>query len=62
MQAMYRCPIRFPYQIMFVLFRNYLTSVACEAGKANPSGAPAFTPVFKYGSCCSILSLLCSTV
>jgi len=28
-------------------------------GTAYPSGAPEFTPGFKWGSCCSIISFMC---
>ncbi len=30
------------------------------AGTAYPSGTPEFTPGFQWGSCCSIISFLCS--
>jgi hypothetical protein len=40
------CPTRFLYQMMFVSFNINTTGVTCEAGTANASGAPEFTPVF----------------
>ena len=42
----YRCPARFPYQMMLVTLKSNTTGVACGAGSANPSGASEFTRVF----------------
>ena len=36
----------FPYRMMFVSFNSSTTGVTSEAGTANPSGAPGFTPGF----------------
>ena len=46
--------------MMFVQFNSNTTGVTCWAGTANPSGAPEFTPSFKWDLSCSIFSLLCN--
>jgi len=35
------------------------TGATRGAGTAYPSGAPEFTPGFKWGACCSIFSFMC---
>jgi hypothetical protein len=37
----------------------YTTGATSRAGIALPSGVPAFTPGFYWGSCCSIFSFMC---
>jgi len=42
----YWCQTRFPYHVMFVSSYSKMTGVTGEAGTAQPSGAPEFTPGF----------------
>jgi hypothetical protein len=46
---------------VMALVSNYIktTGATSRAGTALPSGAPAFTPGFYWGSCCSIFSFMC---
>ena len=39
--------------------KTSMTGATSGAGNANSSGAPEFTPGFKWGSCCSIFSFPC---
>ena len=51
----YWCSTRFPYQMMLVSFIINTMVVTYGAGTVGLSGAPAFTPGFVWGWCCSIL-------
>ena len=42
-----------------VYYVQLTTGVTSGAGTAYPSGAPEFTPGFKWGSCYAIFSFLC---
>ena len=55
---LYWYPRRFSYQVTLL----NTTCVTSEEGTACPSGESDFTSEFWWGSCCSIFSLLCSTV
>ena len=50
------------YLLMFVSFNSKTTGIKCGAETDNPSGASGFTPSFKWGSCCSIFSVLCNVL
>ena len=54
----YRCPTRFPYQMMFVLQHD-----GCHMEKVLTLPEHLeFTPSFKWGSCCSIFYFLCNVL
>ena len=42
----YRCPTRFPYQMLCLSFNSNLTDVTCRTETANPSRAPNSPTVF----------------
>jgi hypothetical protein len=42
----YRCPTRFPYQMLCLSFNSNLTDVTCRTETANPSRAPNPPTVF----------------
>ena len=49
------CPLRFPYQMMFVLFNSNTMGVISGAGTTYPSGSSVITFCFSEGSRCSIV-------
>jgi hypothetical protein len=58
------CRKHFPVLSSFMTYYrifNYIntTGVTSGAGTVYPSGAPEFTPCFKWGSCFSIFSFIC---
>ena len=58
------CCKHFPVLSSFMTYHRVCdkintTGATSGAGIANPSGAPEFTPGFKWDSCYSILSFMC---
>ena len=49
-------------QRMHICKKSNSTGTTCGAGSTYPSGAHGFTPVYQWGSCCSIISFLCNVL
>ena len=64
-QVGHQCHLKhFPVLFSFMTYHRVCnqintTGVTSGAGTAYPSGAPEFTPGFKWGSCYSIFSFIC---